>query len=138
MSIEFVLLRESLLAKSTFIWLISTVNSLVIFKVRTFNEASVAVFALVRLDARHAGIVIAFALLIAEDLAARVTLVSFRITRYYCYMTTITILGALVPLSLCLFIKFVFSLAILKEKYIFNLYTTHRKFTQHFVKFLYK
>lgn len=65
-------------------------NSFMIFKVRPFDEALVAKGTLIGPDACYTGIVITFALLIAEDLTAHIALVLFWNARHYRYVTTIT------------------------------------------------
>lgn len=78
MSVELVLLRESLLAEMALVRFIPSVNPLVILEVRALDETPVAQVTLIGPDTRHAGVVIALALLVAEDLTAHVALVSFR------------------------------------------------------------
>lgn len=87
MSIELILLWKSLLTEVALVWLISSMNSLMIFEVRTFDEALVAKGTLIRSDACYTSIMIAFALLVAENLIAYITLVLFWGAWYYRYMT---------------------------------------------------
>lgn len=77
MSVEFVLLRKSLFAKGALVRSVSAVNPLVVLEVRTFDEAAIAESALIRPNARHTGIVVAFALFVAKDLTAHIAFVSF-------------------------------------------------------------
>lgn len=93
MPIEFILLGKSLFTEIALVWSVSLVYSLVILKVRTFDEAPVAEGALVRPDARHACIMIALALFVPKDLTTYGTLVFLRITWYYRYMTAVTMLN---------------------------------------------
>lgn len=90
MSVKLILLGKSLLTELAFIWPVSTMDSLMVLKVRTFNEAPVTDGAPIRLDACHASVMVTLALLVAEDLTACVTLVPLWIIRYYCYVTAIT------------------------------------------------
>lgn len=90
MSVELILLWESLLTKVALVRFIPSMNSLVILEVRTFDEALVAKGTLIGLNASYTGVVIAFALLVAEDLTARIALVFFWDAWHYRYVTTIT------------------------------------------------
>lgn len=87
--VEFVLLRKSFFAKSALVRSVPAVNSLMILEVRTFDETSVTEGTLIRFDPCHTGIMIAFALLIAENLMAYIALVLFRVARYYHYVAAI-------------------------------------------------
>lgn len=112
MSIELILLRKSLFTKITLVWLIPSMNSFMIFKVRPFDEALVAKGTLIGPDACYTSIVITFTLLIAEDLTTHITLVFFWNARHYCYVTTITTFDVF---ALLYFIDFGFCLIILEK-----------------------
>lgn len=112
MSVELVLLWESFLTEIAFVWFVSSVDSLMIFEVRTFDEALVAKGALIGLDTGYTGIVIAFALLVAEDLTAHIALVFFWGAWHYRYVTTITRFGVFALLHDFL-IDFCFCLTVL-------------------------
>jgi len=111
-SVEFILLGESFFAQIAFIWLISLMHSLMVFKMRAFDKTSVAEGALVRFNACYTSIVIALALFIPENLTAYIAFIFLWITWHYCYMTTITTLDILVH---CHFVDFTFYLIILKR-----------------------
>lgn len=89
-SIEFILLWESLLTEIAFVRFIPSMYSLMILEVRTFDETLVAKGTLIGLNAGYTGIVIAFALLVAEDLTTHIALVFFWDAWHYRYVTTIT------------------------------------------------
>lgn len=112
MSIEFILLRESLFTEIAFVWLISSMNSFMIFEMRPFDETLVTKGTLIGLDTCYTGIMITFAFLVAEDLTTHIALVLFWNAWHYYYVITIATIDIFVLLH-NLFIDFRFCLTIL-------------------------
>lgn len=83
MPIEFILLRKRFIANITLKRFIPSMNSLMVFKVRTFNKCSVTKGTFIRSDTCYTSIMITLPLFASKNFVANIALVFFWCSWYY-------------------------------------------------------